>query len=147
MNAVVFFPFIAAALYGLSYVLIERITGLVNMTTFYVLGPLTFLMMAIAHGVLKGERFDWQYLKDNPSTLGLMIVANLAGSVAWLCTTYALKNISASYAAFGEISYPLFTLLFAWILMGQREFSLTTIAGGGLILIGSFILIYGQKTS
>ncbi len=139
-----FFPLCAAALYGLSYVLIERLTTQVNLTTYYLASLPIWLCFALGHGYMKNENFSFVFLKENPSVIGLIIIASLAGSLAWLFTTYSLKNISANYAAFGEISYPLFTILFTYLIFGARHFELTTIIGGLLIMLGSSIMIHGQ---
>lgn len=138
------FPIIAAALYGLNYTLVEKITRSVNMTTYYVCGVCVWITMIVVHGLIKKEKITVSELTDNPTLLLLIICATTAGSLGWVLTTYAAKHISAHYAAMGEISYPLFTLLFTFLLFGARNFDFTSIVGGILIMIGSFILVYGQ---
>ncbi|MCC7305532.1 MAG: EamA family transporter [Alphaproteobacteria bacterium] len=140
-----FFPFFAAALYGLSYVLIERITAQVNLTTYYLASNIIWLACALAHGYIRKEPFSFGTAENVPNVLLLILIASAAGSIAWLFTTYALKNISASYAAFGEISYPIFTLLFAALLFGLRGFSWQHMVGGALIFAGSIILVMAQS--
>lgn len=140
----VFLPFIAAALYGFSYVVIERLSGQINLTSYYLISTVIFFLFALGHGYLKGETVSVSALRENPSLLLLILVTSVAGALGWLCTTYAIKNISASYASFGEISYPLFALLFSWLILGVRHFDFSMLAGGFLIMAGSFILVYGR---
>lgn len=138
------FPVIAAALYGLCYVLIERATQQVSLTAYYIVSALFGVFFAFTHGYLRNESFPFSYIRENQGVLILMLLATVCGYSGWFFTTYAMKNISAPYAAFGEISYPLFTLFFAWAIFGGRHVDMTTIVGGILIMIGSFILVYGQ---
>jgi drug/metabolite transporter (DMT)-like permease len=143
---IAFFPLIAAAFYGLNYMIIERVVAVTGLTTYYITGTLVFLVMAISHGIIKGEPLSFSFARENPGILLLLIFVSFSGGIAWLLTTYALKNISANYAAFGEISYPLFTVFFTWMFFGARQLDFTTIAGGLLIMAGSFVLVYGQTT-
>lgn len=137
-------PFIAAALYALDYVLIKSLTDKINMTTYYIVSLIICLFLALGHGVITKERISLDVFKSEPVLLYLIIIAAIAGSIAWVMTTYTIKNISAHYAAFGEVSYPVFTLIFTYLLLGVRQFDLTSVIGGLLVVAGSSIMIYGR---
>jgi drug/metabolite transporter (DMT)-like permease len=74
----------------------------------------------------------------------LVFVALIVLSTILQVTHYtALKNTSATYMAFAEISYPLFVPLFTYFLFSRSELSGSIALGGGLILLGSVIIARG----
>lgn len=138
-----FLPLGAAMLYGLAFALMERVLQVTNVFTYMLMGGILFLPMIGLLSILKKEPIDFGFLHDK-SQLFMVFVAVVAPSLGWLLTAYTIKNVNASYAAFAEISYPLFTVLFAFLLLGVRQFDWHVLAGGALILIGSSVLVYGQ---
>ncbi len=139
-----FFPLIAACFYGLAYVFYERVFTGVNMTTFYFCGAMTGLVTTLCYGLWNHQPVSFAFAKETPSLLIMLALGVMSSYLGWLLTTHGIKGTSAVYAAMGEISYPLFTVLFAFLLFGARNWSLSTLLGGALIMIGSFILVYGQ---
>lgn len=138
-----FFPFIAALFYGLGYVLLERTLHHFTIVSFLLMNGMMGIIVALSLWILKRDTFLTGVPFDK-NMLAFFVLAGLVPSLGWLFTIYSVKSTSAVYAAMGEISYPLFTLLFAFLLFGVRSWSLTTLLGGGIIMIGSFILVYGQ---
>lgn len=138
-----FFPFIAAMFYGIGFVLIERTMHHFTVLSFLFLNGIMGLVVAVTVWLVKREAFLTGQEFDK-ATLLFFIGAALAPAAGWLLTIYSVKNASAVYAAMGEISYPLFTVLFAFLLFGVRGWGLSTLLGGALIMAGSFILVYGQ---
>jgi uncharacterized membrane protein len=73
-----------------------------------------------------------------------VFVALVALSSIIQATHYvALKNTSATYMAFAEISYPLFVALFTALLFSRSELTPTIAFGGGLIMVGSLVIARG----
>lgn len=73
----------------------------------------------------------------------ILLLANVAGNF-FLFVSIRLKNATA--AGMIEISYPLFTALFAWILFKQNNLSFGLIIGGLLIASGVICIMYFDKT-
>ncbi len=139
-----FFPLIAACFYGLAYVFFEKVIAGINLTTFYFTGATMMMITSICYGLWNHQSVSYAFAKETPSLLVMLVLGVMISSLGWLFTTHGIKGTSAVYAAMGEISYPLFTVLFAFLLFGVRNWGLTTLLGGAMIMAGSFILVYGQ---
>ena len=137
------FPIIAAMCYGLAYAMSEKALKIVNIGTYMFCNALfgVFILLYLFH--IKGESLKIDIIHDKKDLL-FILVATAFPSLGWLFTMFAVKNTSALYTTFAEISYPLFTVLFLFLFFGLRSIDWTIILGGGLIMIGSFIMIYGQ---
>lgn len=137
------FPILAAMCYGLAFAFTEKALKITSAVTYLTISAAVGFFFILGLVAVKGERFSWGFL-HNPKDMTIFLIAAIAPSLGWLFTTYAIKNTNASYAAFAEISYPLFTLLFLFIFFGLRSLDWTILLGGSLIMIGSFIMVYGQ---
>jgi len=143
----VFLPVFAAIFYALTYIFLEKTMDKINLSTMLTvttgIGTLAWICVISVLIFIKKQPFQLELLKDT-SLLFYLLPASLLGTLGYLFTLYAVKNTSASYTAFAEISYPLFTVLFLFLFFGVRQFDWSLLLGGGLVLLGSFILIYGQ---
>ncbi|MCK5284157.1 MAG: EamA family transporter [Alphaproteobacteria bacterium] len=140
------FPIIAAVCYGLCFAFTQKLLESVNVATYIFLGGVASVFIALGLSKFKHEPISLSFMEDK-YLLIVALIAVLVPSIGWLLTMYAIKNISASYAAFAEISYPLFTILFLFLFFGVRHFDWSILVGGGLVMFGSFILIYGQMNT
>ena len=141
-------PFIASMLYGLGYVLLEKVVGVhVNPATFLLLNTIAGALTIIPLVLWKGEAIELSAIVTHWSVFLMVVVAAFAPSLGWLATIYAIKNSSALYTALAETSYPLFTMAFGFLLFGIKQLNLVTFAGGMLVLVGAAIMIYGQAAS
>ncbi len=143
MSIYLFFPIFAALFYGLAFAFTEKALKLTNVSTYIILSGLASVAIALALTKMKGEDFSFTFLQSK-SELAIVLTAVIAPSIGWVLTMFAIKTTSASYAAFAEISYPLFTMLFLFAFFGLRTIDWTTIAGGLLIMTGSFLMIWGK---
>lgn len=141
---IVFFPLISAALYGLGFALIDRATQTINVATYIFISGLVGILTALFLLFFRHEAVSFSFLTAKWQTVLIIAGAALAPGLGWILTIYAVKNISPAFVAFSEISYPLFTLLFLFLIFGVRQFSFHVVCGGGLVMLGSFIMIYGQ---
>ena len=130
--------------YGLAFAFTEKALKLVDISTYLILGALAGVAMASSLVVLRGQPLSFDFINSTKS-LAIVAVAVLAPSLGWLFTMFAIKTTSASYAAFAEISYPLFTVLFLALFFGLRSLDWTILLGGILIMSGSFLMIWGQS--
>ncbi len=143
---IVIFPFIAAMFYGLGYVLIEKVMGIhMNAATFLTLNTLAYIPLIGVLVVFRNEPLDFSTLMTNWPVFLMIMVAAAAPSLGWLFTIYAIKNTSALYTAFAETSYPVFTIAFGFLIFGIRQWDMTTLMGGALIMAGAAIMIFGQS--
>ncbi len=144
MNIVLaFFPIVAAMFYGMAFIFTEKAMQSINVASYIFLVALVELLLALGLMKFKAEPLTWDFMQ-NKIDFTIVLIAVMSPALGWLFTTYAIKNTSAVYAAMGEISYPIFTVLFAFLFFGVRNFDWTVFLGGVLIMAGSFILVYGQ---
>lgn len=129
----------ASLLWGLVYVLAGRLLqhGLSVPTVLVIESGLLFLFMAPAHKALKS---DFQILLNNPQLAGMAILLAICFVAAnfMIATSIAEKN--ATLAALLEISYPIFTVFFAWLIFRDAHLTWETALGGLLIFIGVSII-------
>lgn len=139
----VFLPFLSAALYGLGYVLLDKLLKNIPILAFMVVSSCIMTVAIGATAFLKLSPENFSFVNDKKILLIFLatIVINIA---AWITTLLALQNTSATYVAFAEISYPLFTILFLFLLFGEKQFSWQSLVGGALILAGSVLLVSAQ---
>lgn len=139
----VLFPILAAVCYGLAFAATERALTLTSASTYLLLSAIPGFIFVAGLIAVKGEKLSWAFLENRGDVI-IVAVAAIAPALGWLFTTYAIKNVNASYAAFAEISYPLFTLLFLFLFFGIKHFDWYVLVGGAFVMTGSFLLVFGQ---
>jgi uncharacterized membrane protein len=130
----------AAILWGLSYTINQA--TLRYFTEIELLFFEAFVVFVIFAGyfVFRGNFSSFANKLTNPKTLGLIISSSLIYIVA---SYFILKSISASNASLAAIiesSYPIFTVLFAFIFFGQLQLNLISAIGFVMILAGIIIV-------
>lgn len=136
----VFLPFVSACLIGINYTMNGRIYQTVNMPTWISVFSGTSLLVAVALNFFTPLKINFAPVFVWPTIL-YVILSLMAGIATWLLMIIVVQNISASYAAIGEISYPFFTVLFTYLIFQTKEVDASTLIGGLLIMAGSFIVI------
>lgn len=131
----------AAVLWGLLYVLDERLLAGISIYRLYFLHSLAGVTVAGAVLLAQGEspasllRFTWP-------GVGLPLVLTTMAVVVLACLAIfaSIQALGASRAAVLEISYPLFVAGFAWLLY-REPVSWPVVVGGVLIFLGSAIIV------
>lgn len=141
------FPILAAMCYASAYIFGEKVLQKTNMASMLLLtAPLGFLTWLAAIWFL--NKYQNQSLNfssfNNKQTLFFAVAISVLGTLGYIFTLFSLQKVSATYTATAEVSYPLFTILFLWLFFGEKQFDLSILCGGLLVLLGSFTLIYGQ---
>lgn len=143
-NIAFILPLVAAILYGVSYAVVERLMVALPLNMVFL--ALAFVKLALSFIVAYFYKlhYSFDFIKDT-KTLSLFIIFIVCSSIAGLCTFFAIKYISATYASVGEIAYPVFTVLFVFLFFGINQLNWWTAIGGLMVLSGSAILIMGEK--
>ncbi len=81
-----------------------------------------------------------QLIAANPTILWVILLSCLAMIAGNFLIMTAISEKNATLASLVEISYPLFTFLFAWLLFRDVQLTATTAAGGLLILCGAALI-------
>ena len=111
--------------------ILEKMSPMAALASFYVFGGIFLFPFFIIN---KKEIFNT--VTTNPGNFfstAIMIMA------AEFLIIWSISLLGGSEAAFMEISYPLWTVLFSLIILGVFP-NIQTILGGILIMIGSYII-------
>ena len=136
----------ASVLWGLSYTITEHLMKKVSIPGVMLAGAIGSLLIATTTAFFAGTfQKDVATLKEDSSTSWL-----LAGNIAIYVAANTLillatKSKNATMAAMIEISYPLFTALFAYLIFKQLQFNAGTLAGATLVLAGVCCIYYFGK--
>ena len=141
-------PIFAALLWGLSYSIYGQVLKTISVPTLMVYVALANIGSALAFSAITGNKISLTSPFVNPELGLLLILVIISGASAWLIMLNVVKFVSPTYAAFGEVAYPLFVPIFSYLIFRRNEFDWGTILGGLLVMIGLFIMVYFKgKTS
>lgn len=136
----------ASVLWGLSYTITEHLMKKVSIPGVMLAGAVGSLLIASTTALVAGTfQKDIQTLKNDAPTswllagnIGIYVAANTL-------ILLATKSKNATMAAMIEISYPLFTALFAYLIFKQTQFNAGTIFGATMVLAGVCCIYYFGK--
>jgi drug/metabolite transporter (DMT)-like permease len=138
------YSFSTAILWGLGYLLAERVMAQGIQPSFLILCqaliviPFYFVIAYFSNDIYSGLSI----LKTNKQVLLFTIFAafTVLGGNLLILTAITYKN--AVLTSMIEISYPLFIIIFSWLLFKDVQITLWTAIGGLFIFIGSCILFW-----
>ncbi|MBI1362853.1 MAG: EamA family transporter [Proteobacteria bacterium] len=137
----------AAMLWGASYAVSEKVLRL----GFSPAGLLVFngMLAIMMYGTVMWVQNGWGTFKvfqTHPHAIWwLMFVAVLNVSANFMIF-YSIGAKNATLASLIEISYPLFTAFFVWLLFRQVQFNWTVAAGAFLIFSGIVCVFVGSRS-
>lgn len=129
----------AAGFWGLNYVLEQRAMAALSPQQLLLIISLFAFVTLACYCAYSGELATIPAkARDTPFwALGGVMVISLAANFSIL---KSIELSNASLAAIIEISYPIFTVLFAWLLLGQNNLTWSFALGGSLIMLGTYIV-------
>lgn len=142
MHSLWFFQALGAAMcWGLSYTLTERVLGagvsplfLIAMSACLSL-PIYLALMLGLGGTAEVQR-NLSILAGDQRILAYAVASTLIIVFGVYLIYGAIAGKNATLASFVEITFPLFTLLFAWALFREVQIGPVQALGGALILAG-----------
>lgn len=133
----------ASMLWGLNYSLNERVfQGKVQPATLLIFQGLASALIALAVGFPRLAQ-DLKSLQEDRTTLLIAGGALLTYGLGNLLISLSIQAKNATLAGLVELSYPIFTVLFTYLLFRQLHLNSSVIAGGALILIGIVLVSRG----
>jgi drug/metabolite transporter (DMT)-like permease len=134
----------AAVVWGIHYPLIDFALKRISLMTVLLLTvvPVLLLLPFYRHTLVADVRKLAQLGAGERWTVLSVAVTSLVATVL-LFVSIDRKN--ATLAALIEISYPLFIVLFTWLLFREVHLSWTSALGGLLIMAGAAIVIAGSR--
>lgn len=137
----------AAVIWGVNYAVSGRLLarGMSPQTLFFV--DLVFGTLAV--GALISLTGRWtstvaELRAARPDMPWLLLTVG-AATAAGLLIFMSIEAKNATVASLIEVSYPLFTAFFAWVLFRQTTLNTATILGGLLIFAGVLIVARGNR--
>ena len=135
----------AGAGWGMSYLLYEKVLLKFPIAlVMFLIGSLTLVFFGLWSG-WRGHFSEVKTILVSPPILWGFLGVITLNILANVCILTAVNMSNASRAAFLEISYPIFTLLFAWLIFREVQLSLLGMVGGGFIILGVAIMAYAGK--
>ncbi len=134
----------ASILWGIGYVINQLLMRNFSAIEILLFESFIILLIFIPYFIFTGQLkptliklLDWK-----------IVLLILAGSFIYICAAiFILKSIgssNATLAAIIEASYPIFTMFFAYILIGEVQFTISTIIGCLLIISGLVVVHAGH---
>lgn len=135
----------AAVLWGLGYTINQN-----TLKYFSALELLFFesIIVGVALGIYllySGQIGTFVHKLQNIKYLGLILASTIIYTVASILIFKSIGSSNATIAAIIESCYPIFTVVFAFIIFGELQLNLVSAIGFLLILSGIILVkIYGQ---
>ena len=136
----------AAILWGLNYALTEKLMKTFSTAIVLLSAALGGLVMAILMGLSGGGfRRDLELLQAGGREVWWLVASVVVYVVANLCILASVRGSNATIAAVVETTYPLFTVVFAWLLFREMQATSGTLLGAVLIIAGVACVLVGGK--
>lgn len=137
----------AAVIWGINYAVSGRLLekGLSPQALFFL--DLVFGAAAIGAAIALGGRWNAtvaQVRGLSPGDIAWLLVAVAASTAAGLLIFLSIGAKNATLASLIEVTYPLFTAFFAWMLFRQATVNAATAIGAVLIFVGVLIVAQGN---
>ncbi len=130
------YAIVAAVLWGIHYTLAEKIGERISLIS-------VLAMEMILGGILIGLYAYFTTLKTdvvtlwiNPPIMRLTLIEIVVVMLANVAIVLSIQSKNATTAGLIELSYPLFTILFTWVLFHEHHLNLMTVTGSILIAFG-----------
>lgn len=137
------FSISAAILWGITYVLDEKIFKHISISTaLAIFCFFTSLTMVLYSVFTKNFKIDFNKIISSPKLLFLILCAIVTSTVAEFMIGSSIQAKNATLSSLIEISYPLFTILFSYLIYKEIRISLSVALGGILIFTGTFLIYY-----
>ena len=137
----ILYAIIAAIVWGIDYVLVERIIKFISIESLIAIELLAVGIIFAAVAYFNDHiQQDLAAVFSSRKLLLLTLGGIAAFSLGNLFIMLSIEKKNATLAGFIEISYPLFIALFSWLLFKENQLTLGTLIGGGLIMVGVFVI-------
>lgn len=141
MSSWFWFALVASVFWGLTYVVDQYLLRFVDAVPIVFLSSLglscvlgLYLVLTHQWGVMFHKFFG------NGKLVGAMLLYTAIYLIASILILKSITHGNASLGAIVESAYPIFTLLFAYFLLHEKQFNALTLIGGGLIVVGLIIM-------
>ncbi len=135
----------AAVIWGLVYAVRQKTLPFISPLGMMFVSAVVTLVL-ITPIILMNRSHLSQIAAAKWSDIGWVLLASVISFVALWLLFVSIEKLGATTAAMIEISYPLFVVLFCWLLMGTTV-NWAVLVGGALIFCGSCVIMLFGKSS
>jgi drug/metabolite transporter (DMT)-like permease len=136
----------ASILWGMSYAMLDELLKKLSFASIILTSAVASVVFAAGLGLVnKSFSADWEILKTTGRETKLLAISIVIYIAANLFIMASINAKNATMAAMIEISYPLFTALFAWMFFRSVQVTPGTLAGAALVLAGVACIYYFGK--
>jgi drug/metabolite transporter (DMT)-like permease len=145
----ILYAFAASLCWGISYaasgpILKKGLSPLVFFFGYSLLGLVgATVALAVSGQLFPALRLEAVGREDR----GLFLFSIVGSAVGAYLTYAAMSAKNPTLVSLIEISYPLFVIIFTWILFREFQLNTATLFGAVLILAGVAILVLGERGS
>lgn len=131
-----------AIMWGFGYALSEKVMkdAFHPLFMMVVTGFLYLGLSLIAAYFTNNLKSGIQMVEDNPASIISVLLVSLSVVIGSFLILYAISLKNATMVNLIEITYPVFTLLFAYLIMKEVQINVSTLIGGLFIFIGIGII-------
>ena len=126
----------AAIFWGINYSLAEKIGERISLISLLALEMALGTILVGIYAYFTTLKTDIAALYTDPALMKLTIIEITIVMLANVAIVLSIQSKNATTAGLIELSYPLFTILFTWVLFHQHHLNFATIMGSILIALG-----------
>jgi drug/metabolite transporter (DMT)-like permease len=137
----------AAMMWGASYALMEKVLrlGISPAAMLVFNGVFAMVIYGAVMWVQGGHTTAIKLLQAHPYAAALLLAVVAMNVTGNFLIFFSISEKNATLASLIEISYPLFTALFAWLFFKQVQMNWIVGAGAGLIFAGIVLVMFGAS--
>ena len=136
------YAILAAILWGLNYSLAEKILQYISVYTLLSLEMFFGAILFFTLSFFTHLKTDLTILTNNTNLFWMTIFEIITVIIANYFIVISVQSKNATVAGIIELIYPLFIILFTWLLFREYHVNLSVILGGIFILIGVLIISF-----
>ena len=135
----------AAALWGLDYALTEKALTRVSIPTLMILHLVATIIVVIVYSIIKGGILnDFNTIINDRKLMLIILTAIVSSAIAGILIYASIVAKNAALAGLVEISYPIFIIIFSYLIFGQSHLTKSVIIGGIMIFAGVATIYLGN---
>ncbi|MFN7093893.1 MAG: EamA family transporter [Burkholderiales bacterium] len=134
----------ASILWGISYVIEEYLLKTFTYKEVMLSQIVILFLILLPYLLYEGAFGGFVSKLSNIKNLAIFTLNGIVFSIANILILKGIKVGNASLAATIESAYPLFTLAFAYLILGEKQVSLTSLMGCLITICGLIIVKLGS---
>ena len=134
------YAILAAAMWGLNYTLAERILSNISVTTLLAIEMFIGAIIFFIASLFLDIKNDIAIIISQPNMMIILIAEIIVVLSANALIAYSIQAKNATFAGLIEVMYPIFTIIFTWLIFKDNQISMKLLLGGGLIIAGATML-------